>query len=120
MAQICETSCNIPSSIAAYKKYGLHKSLLRHLLTEFTSFPENYRDVLDSYYLLYWTPQYLDANIKQGTITHSGKTYQVIFKCIRPLTRNPCAQVKLSFRSPKAEFDLPSYVIVSHVKKYNL
>jgi len=106
--------CKIPASIESYKLYGIPKSMLLHLLKEFPAFPPNFQDTLESYYLLYWEPHYFLSQIKEGTLTHNGKVFQVIYKRgASPATIKSKEQIKLSFRAPKAEFDLPSYVLVT-------
>ena len=70
-------------------------------------------DTLSSHYILHWTGHYLKSRISiHSTITHTDIEYI----CILP----PCVRkkfyeadgVKLSFRKPKTEFNIPPYVLV--------
>lgn len=68
-----------------------------------------------SYHLLYWSGDYLLKQIKEGTITKDGITYQIRFKA--GLTRGKILanlenQFPISFRIPCAEYGILPVAII--------
>lgn len=101
-----------PASHTSYLKHGITRTQLGKLLTSLFSFPSDYLDTLDNYYLLHWTGQYTTGKISDGKIRHQDTDYSVIYQFCTPSSVRSAKQVKLSFRTPKKEFALLPYVIV--------
>lgn len=68
---------------------------------------------LNAYYVLYWTGEYLKHKIEAGNILeHQDTEYIVILpECSKNIFFK-APQIKLSFRKPKAEYNLDPYVLV--------
>lgn len=110
-----ESNCNL-SSIESYKKYGITRSTLSYMLQHMHQIPVGMQDTLESYYLLYWTSYHTIESIKEGTLASRGRKFHVVFlgTTLGELKTLPSySQIKLSFRIPKPEFNLPSYVIIT-------
>lgn len=103
--------CQTHSQIETYKKYGVTRSTVSYLARNYFSPPSSYLDCFEKFYLLYWTGDYFKRSLIDGKITREGVTYLVIYRkpCIRIYNSS---QIRCSFRQPKAEFNLPAYVIV--------
>lgn len=100
-------------SIVSYKKHGIPRSFLNHLLLNWFYFPKEYQDLLWNYYILHWSGSFLKAQLKQGTILHQNRLYIVIFHRCTHYDAVRADQVKLSFRVPMEEYELPSYVLIT-------
>ena len=103
---------NYPASASSYLSYGITRTQLANLVTSLFHFPSEYQDTLDEYYLMHWTGQYFTGKLVNGIIRHRDEDYSVIYQFCTPAKITKSAQVKLSFRKPKAEFNLKPYVIV--------
>jgi len=77
------------------------------------------RSSLDKYYIHHWTGEYLKSQMcpefdwySEGVITHQDTSYIVI--CPDYLRKKYWKQLelKLSFRAPKKEFNIPPYVLI--------
>lgn len=100
------------STVIAYRKYGVHKSLLLHNMINYFHFPEIYQDCLSSYYILHWENYYFTKQVEDGTIRHQGKEYIVVYRNCFPSDFKKPGSVKLSFRAAQKEFNLKNYVLV--------
>ena len=98
-------------SLEAYKKHGVSKTLLRSMLQNLFGFPKEYRDLLETYHLLYWETKYFKDKLTEGVIEKDGIKYQIIYQDA-PAILSKHSQVKLSFRSAAEVYDLEAYVLV--------
>ena len=102
---------NLMESNKAYLTHGVSKTMVRALMQNFFKFPEECKDLLSSYHLVYWSTSYFKEKINEGTIEKDGISYQIIYKdSFSELSK--LGQVKLSFRSAIKEYNLESYVLV--------
>lgn len=93
---------NMPS------KWKLHSELINTFTLQSDEI-----NALDRYYILHWQPAHFLQEMKEGIIVHQDIKYLVIYKnCNIIKIRNAPAQIALSFRKPKAEYNLCNYVIV--------
>ena len=100
---------------------GISRTMLHHYLATVKHpdcFPAEYKP-LASFRRIDWTADHLLAVMQQhdGTVPTSAGLHHIVF--MGGLTRGklmsmaPDADVTLSFRHAKPEFELPSYVIVT-------
>ena len=99
------------ASHTCFLKYEVSRNEMRELLTSSFHISLEYQHALSHYQLLYWSPEYLQEQIQEGTLSHLGTTYIVIwddsrFSCLGG------TQCKLSFRQAQPEYELPAYVLV--------
>lgn len=106
-------AASAPNSITAYGKYGMHRTNLSYMCMNNWNFPAEYQDCLSAYYLLQWEGKYFGEKLREGTISHNDEEYIVVYKNTTYFAAKKAAQVRLSFRKPQPEFNLPGYVIVS-------
>ena len=95
----------------AYKKHGISKTMVRSMMQNLFEFPKEYRDLLETYHLLYWQTGFFKSKITEGIIEKDGIQYQIIYKD-QPATLSKHSQVRLSFRSAVREYNLEAYVLV--------
>jgi hypothetical protein len=100
-------------SIAAYKEYGIERSTLIASIERQWVFPDELKDCLGLYYMLYWKATYFFSRMDKGTLEREGKVYKIIYYNTDPATLRKCNQVKLSFRCPKSVFDIQPVVLVT-------
>jgi len=100
------------------------KTHVKKLLETEWNLPLPVRDsILLRHFILYWSPQYLRQQLQDSEsvgypniIYKEGRNYRVVFHhgAIRDtLSIDGCAQVALSFRVPKHEFEIDPIVLVS-------
>lgn len=102
-----------PASMNAMQKYGVSRTNMSYLCMNNWNFPEDFADCLSQYYLLQWEGKYFGSQLYEGTVKHRDMEYVVVYKNCTYFSAKSAKQVRLSFRKPKPEFDLPGYVIVS-------
>lgn len=100
------------SSTEILHKYGITKKQMHSLLINIFHFPATHADCLSGYYLKHWQGEYLSSQIAEGSVLDNGEEYVVIYQGCTPYQVRRAKEVKLSFRKPKKEFALSSYVIV--------
>jgi hypothetical protein len=90
------------------KATGSTPSEVRYSITRFANLSKSTREVLlDKYYILYWSSQYLVDQVEEGngTITHQGVVFQVYYHPLVSLGAikrlDKTQQVAISFRVPK-------------------
>ena len=106
-------SFTFPSAAQAYYIHGVAQSKVRWMLQNLKNIPLEYQDLLSYYNLLYWSPEYFIAKIKDGTITHNEQEFQIIYHNCSPAQLRQYSQVRLSFRTAVKEYKLESYVLVT-------
>ena len=106
--------------ITCYKKYKIRRTTLSEVLETCRNVPVDVRPVLDSYYLLYWSAEYFLNQYHAGTVIHGNRLFHVVFTPETSLGRikslcsiDKQAQIRLSFRVPPVEFELPNTLLVS-------
>jgi len=105
------------ASIEAFRKYGVSRNLVHHMMLNNFNFPAQFTDCLANYYILHWTCDYFRGKLTDGTIRlfdvkqNKEVEYIVIFRNSLRVTFAG-TKVKLSMRSAQPEFDLPSYILV--------
>lgn len=107
---------NNPNAISAMKS-GISLSFLRmHLEHNFNIPTPLVEQCLEEYYLLYWSPEYIRNQIKDGvinvTLGSKIKSFSVRYKHCHPNSMMQYTQMKLSFRSPKPEYPACNYILV--------
>jgi hypothetical protein len=109
------------SSIVATRKHGVPPSILRNLITRYFHLPELFKDLLESYYLLYWDPKYLREQLakNKGTLYRGGYQFVPVYHGCSPASILSSPQVVLSFRVPNVEYRsiIPCYVLIGVPKK---
>jgi hypothetical protein len=97
-------------------KYGISPSTVILSLQKQFYIPLEMQHTLSHYQLLYWDSEYFKSQIQDGTISHLGTRFLVIYIDPRHevLQQN---QVKLSFRQAQLEYDFPAYVLVKKGNK---
>ncbi len=105
------------STIETYKQYGVTKNQVASMLLNLFHYPAEFRDTLQSYYILHWEAGYLESAITDGTVLHNGVSYLVVYQGCTPYAAKRAKQLKLSLREPKKEFGLAAYVIVRIVQE---
>jgi hypothetical protein len=103
------------SAIAAYKRFGVTNTQIHSLMINHWNFPKSYIDCLSYYYKLQWSGSRFHTALKDGTISHLGKQYIVVYAGCFAAQVCKSAQVELSFRAPQDEFSLQSYVLVKPI-----
>lgn len=108
-------------SIETYKKYAVLPSLIHHISVNEFVIKDCYRDCFDRYFLLYWSSTHFLDELRSGQITKDNLPYIVIYGCHssrgRILHSSPESQVAISFRKPKAEFNIPGYALVQLINR---
>jgi len=106
-----------------YNKLGITPLALSYMMRNQFYFDKTFSHCLSSYYCIAWSPKTLLSTMREGTIHHNHKTYDVIYhdttaKAIAycGLTHPNC-HVKLSFRAAHSEFNVPNIVLVKLYKK---
>lgn len=107
------------SAISSYKTHGVTKSQVAGMVLNQFTFPEAYKDVLDTYFILHWKSKYFLSQIINGTIVRendlisdSKEEYLIVYQGCTPAILRKYKNVKLSFRKSKPEFGLQGYVLV--------
>lgn len=109
-----------PTSIIAYRKYGVSPSTLRYAMYNIFYFPEKYADCM---YLIKQdtcdTSPFL-RSIKEGMIQKVDRSYQIIYHQTDPYklrrrAKHGNSHVKLSFRVAQPEFNIPPTVLVTEI-----
>ena len=82
-----------------------------HILTRL---PTN---VLESAYLLYWSPEHLFSQLQDGTLYRASeqRKYLIVYHRCTPTQLKRQAQIALSFRACRPVYDIPAYVLVKPV-----
>ena len=96
---------------------GASRASLHYALQHSPAIHHLQRDLLTSYYLLYWSGSYILRASTLGRITHKGISYIVCYdpKCSRGrILSDPLAQYTLSFRAPLPCFQLPAYCYIGN------
>lgn len=106
---------NYVQAIHCQKHFGLPKSLLHSLLVNCFHFPEDYRDTLEEYYILHWSPEYYFQRFSAGTLRHGETDYLVVYNQCTPAQVRKAKQIRLSFRKAWDEVGIPTYVLVRTV-----
>jgi hypothetical protein len=105
------------SAILLHQQHGITPSILHsRLINNFQLLPETPLDVLESYYLLYWSPEHFFTHMKDGMLEHNGVKYMVVYHKCTPEGLKRHEKMVLSFRSAKDKFHLVPYVLVNVVK----
>ena len=107
----------------AYTKHGMLRSNISFISRKLCVIPSNLRDCFKRYYLLYWAPEYLVAQLSKpenqdGILHHQGIAFNIVWHGITPtqLKTESYMQIALSFREPQPEFSLPATVLI-YVRK---
>lgn len=100
------------SVLQTYKRYGVTKRQVHSLLINLFHYPAEYRDTLQDYFILCWTGEHLFDRLIDGTVSVGSTEYLIIYQNCNSYTSKRAKQVRLSFRKPMPEFNLPAYVIV--------
>jgi hypothetical protein len=105
------------SAILLQQEFGVTPAILHsRLINNFVLPPEIPITALDTYYLLYWSPEYFFEQLHDGMITHQNKSYIVIYHKCTPEGLKKHEKMVLSFRAAKDRFHLTPYVLVNAVK----
>jgi len=104
------------TSFTVLKKYGVPKSSAVFLINNVWAVKEEFRDLLQIYYILKWRKKHLCHTIMDGALTREGITYQVIFhRCtnsdISKLQNKE--ELLLSFRHLQDEYDTSPVVLIA-------
>jgi len=108
----------IPTSIRAYKKYGLNPSMIRFLCTKSWSIANSFLDCFEEYYILHWTKKHFLEKASQGNgyLIRNEGMYEIIYHCTtrgKILAAPENSTIHISFRKPQPEFGIGGFVLVS-------
>lgn len=109
----------IPSSIAAYNKYGIAPSQVRYIVNNLFYFPPRYNDLLIKLFINIINSNDFFNALHNGIIVNKEIAYQVIFYKTDPIKirrRQKYTKVALSFRKVDSIFNIMPTVLV---KEYN-
>lgn len=108
----------------AYKRHGVTRKQLHSLCINFFHFPPEYRDTLSNYWIYHWQGAHLREQVQDGTIhIPSGAVcgnageYLIVYQNCTPYAAYKAKCVRMSFRKPCKEFDLPAFVVVQVFKQ---
>jgi hypothetical protein len=90
-------------------------SYLHSVLVNEFCIKESLQEYLESYFILYWRGEYFISQMKEGSITHDGKQFIVVFDegaSRGKILANEDCIVAVSFRQAEPQFKLPAYVLV--------
>jgi hypothetical protein len=106
-----------PTALQVLKKYGVSRNyMMGALVNSYHLQPELKRNGALSYYRqLRQSKTWFTSRCNEGTIKHEGVTYIVVYHLTtrHAVLTSKGVDIKLSFRSPAKEFNLPSYVLVT-------
>jgi len=108
-------------SIECQKTYGLSYADLSYSIRNLFCFPTSAKQALEKYYILNWDTTFFFSQLDNRypeygiTLRHQGVDYQVVFTKSRNKLRKQ-ENVWLSFRKPKEELRISSYVLVSYYR----
>ena len=106
------------TSIVAYKKYGVPKSLISTLSVTVFHIHKEVQDCFSTYKLLQWSKEFTAFKIKTSptpfTIERHGETYQVIWITPRGkfIQSHDSSEWLVSFRKAQPEFNIPGYALI--------
>lgn len=97
----------------AHLKHGIPKSEMHSaLINRFELTPEQIA-ACEKYYILRWKGAHFKHILQNGTITHQGVTYLVVYKDCKPTDIQTSSTIHVSFRKSAKEYQLQAYVLVS-------
>lgn len=103
-------------SVKAYQIGGVPPSILAYCM-EHSSHLDQYTDLMECYYLNYWSGKYILKEMVNGTIHKDDTLYHVAFsKSVNrgTLLRNDSlCQYRMSFRKALPYYNLPAFVYIS-------
>jgi len=103
-------------SIKAYQIGGVPPSTLAYCM-ENASHLDQYQDLMEEYYLVYWSGKYILQGMSEGLIKSKNKLYHVSFApnlSRGAIMRNDSLQqYKMSFRRALPCYNLPAFVYIS-------
>ena len=112
-----------PKSITVTQKHGVPPSVLLSFLQTKFSIPLSHQHLLRSYFIRYWSKEYLLSTLEagKGTLTRENIQFIAIYRdCSRgKILSSSEDQVCLSFRAALPEYNLPAYVLISPVNVLN-
>lgn len=105
-------------SVASFQKLGVSRHIIWRLLTEEFVFPQEFRDTLEEYRILYWSPEYVFRELYKNPQfklrpQDSDTDYIVIFHRGSISQLKEARSIACSFRKPKPELQLPAYVLLA-------
>jgi len=109
-------------SVQALKSYSIPTSKVRYAIYNIFYLSPKVVSTLDTFYAKEWEASYFMAIMANGTITHQGITYQVIYHKTDPVKlarRAEYVKVLLSFRVPNNLFSIPPTVLVKEIKAHS-
>jgi hypothetical protein len=99
----------------AYKLHGITRRQVHSMCINLFHYPEQYKDTLESYFILRWNSQTFTERMNDGIIPVRDTEYLVVYQDCTPFAVKRAAEIKLSFRKAKKEYGIPGYVIVKIV-----
>lgn len=74
--------------------------------------PGSYRDAFTVQNLLHIAGNQFGKMLSNGTVRYQGYSYLVVYNKCNALEAKQALEVKLSFRKPAKEYEIPGYCIV--------
>ncbi len=102
-------------SVDSFRKYGVKRSVVHHLLLNNFHYPIEFQDTLEDYFILHWTPSWVGNQLINGIIQAHEKEYIAVFHKLSARDLLHEKELRLSFRSAKPEYNLPAYVLIGKV-----
>lgn len=106
------------NSLELLKTYGVGKLELQKTTSEDFSIPLPYINLLEKYFLLYWSGKYLKERLKNssGLLRQDGVNYSVYLLhnlTLGNIKEDEFTQYALSFRVTRKEYELHPVVLIS-------
>lgn len=100
------------SVLKSYPIHGVTPYQVHSMMLNLYNYPPEYLDTLDEYFSYTTDPSYLADRIVEGTLSKKGHTFMVVYHKCTPSMIKHAQHIQLSFRVPKKDFGLCSYVLV--------
>ena len=102
-----------PASIVAYKLYGVHRSVVLHILQHVWN-PTAHIDLLSECKMNVMSVSHFATHSHEGMLHREAKSYQIVYhRCNRWEALHSDSQLLISYREAKPEYNLPAYALVT-------
>ena len=103
-----------PTALHLKLAQGVDKNSLRFIVSNCFVIPNDYLDLFEKYYLLYWRGKHLKDSLRDGILKHSvtGTSYTVSYIGCTPEQAFSSEQVRLSFRKPYDYVGIAPHVLI--------
>lgn len=102
--------------------YGCNKYQLADKMRNNFHIPDEYLGALDRYHIFHMSGAQFTRSMWDGTLTgfpDIETTYDVIYHMCTPYKAKRAAEIRISFRKARDEFELPAIALVEIVREIN-